>query len=205
MKNLLLLLAPVLALGFLANKEAGLKLGDHAPLSGHVMTHYDGTEHTLSKLQQDNGLLVIFSCNTCPYVIGWEETYEALNAAAANNGMGMVLVNSNEALREGADSQDAMGDHASDMGYSMPYVIDHGSKLADAFGAQTTPHVFLFDGNMKLVYKGSINDKYENKEKVATKNYLLDALEAHANGKSISPASTRQIGCSIKRTLQTRP
>jgi thioredoxin-related protein len=199
MKKWIFGLLPALALVLMANKEAGLKLGAVAPLQDHKMTHFDGSEHTLNSLKTDRGLLVVFSCNTCPYVIGWEDTFEGLSQAANEAGMNMVLVNSNEAFRDGVDSQEAMSAHASEMGYNVPYVIDHGSKLADAFGAQTTPHVFLFDGAMKLIYKGSINDKYENKEKVATKEYLLDALQAYAAGKKIEPASTRQIGCSIKR------
>jgi hypothetical protein len=71
--------------------------------------------------------------------------------------------------------------------------------LADVFGAKTTPHVYLFDGEMELVYRGSINDKYENKSKEATKHYLKEAIEELAAGDEISNNDTREIGCSIKR------
>jgi hypothetical protein len=85
------------------------------------------------------------------------------------------------------------------MNYNTPYLVDTDSKLADAFGAKTTPHVYLFDSEIKLVYRGSINDKYENKSKEATKHYLKEAIEELGAGDEVSNNDTREIGCSIKR------
>jgi thioredoxin-related protein len=180
-------------------KDEGLNIGDAAPLTELRMEGIDGQQYTLKTLKQEKGVLVIFSCNTCPYVLGWEDTYPELGILAKKFNMGMVLVNSNEAFRDDQDSREQMEAHAAEMGYNCPYVIDENHQLADAFGAQTTPHVFLFDGSMKLVYKGSINDKYERKDKTADKMYLTEAMSALASGKPITNPSTRQIGCSIKR------
>ena len=113
--------------------------------------------------------------------------------------MGMVLVNSNTKKRGHEDSMEAMAAHAAEKGYDCAYVIDQQNELADAFGARTTPHVFLFDTEMKLIYKGSIDDQYENKDRVATRFYLNDAIESAARNEKPDPAKTRQIGCSIKR------
>lgn len=179
--------------------SSGLSLGDKAPMANYEMKDISGKMMSLDKLKGDNGLLVVFSCNTCPFVIAWEDTYPELGKMAKEKNIGMVLVNSNEAKREKDDSFDKMKEHYKEANYNSSYVVDQGHKLADAFGAQTTPHVYLFDKDMKLAYKGAINDKYENREKKATKPYLMNAMENMAAGKEIEPASTKQVGCSIKR------
>lgn len=176
-----------------------LPLGAVAPLQDYPMQGIDGRSHHLASLAGERGLLLIFSCNTCPFVLAWEDQYPKLATMARKANLGMALVNSNEAKRSGDDSAEAMRKHAEEAGYDVPYLIDKDHKLADAFGAKTTPHVYLFDSDMKLVYRGSINDKFENKSKQAKKFYLKEAIEALVKGQKIEPADTREIGCSIKR------
>lgn len=176
-----------------------LPLGAEAPLQDHPMEGVDGQSHHLASLAAERGLLVIFSCNTCPFVLAWEDQYPKLATQARKANLGMVLVNSNEAKRSGDDSPEAMRKHAANAGYDVPYVIDRDNRLADAFGAKTTPHVYLFDKDLKLVYRGSINDKFENKSKQAEKFYLEKAISALVKGEPIEPEDTREIGCSIKR------
>lgn len=176
-----------------------LKIGADAPMTNYEMKGISGKSFTLEEIKDENGLLVIFSCNTCPFVLGWEERYPKLGDLTRKNNIGMVLVNSNEAKRKGEDSMRAMQNHHSKAGYNTPYVIDESSKLANAFGAKTTPHVYLFDADMKLKYRGSINDKYENSDKKAREEYLQKAIKAMLNGEEIDPKETKQIGCSIKR------
>lgn len=199
MKKLIALLGiAALIFAFTPGNEE-LNIGDKAPMSDKGMIDISGSEMSLDDLKKDNGLLVIFSCNTCPFVIGWEDQYPLLADITERNNIGMVLVNSNEKKRDGDDSMEEMISHAKEAGYKSAYVIDKDNQLADAFGARTTPHVYLFDKDMKLIYKGSINDKYENKDKEATKFYLQDAIVNMMSGKTPDPAETRQIGCSIKR------
>lgn len=194
------MLALSLMLGVYSFKgNAQLKLGAKAPMSKEKMADVSGKEYSLNDLKSENGLLVIFSCNTCPYVIGWEDTYPGLGELTKKHEVGMVLVNSNEAKRKKDDSMDGMKEHYKVAGYNSAYVLDSQSKLADAFGAKTTPHVYLFDKNMELVYRGCIDDKYENKSDVASKHYLNDAINAMVEGSEIKPAETKQTGCSIKR------
>ncbi|NVK04385.1 MAG: redoxin domain-containing protein [Flavobacteriia bacterium] len=178
-----------------------LGLGDMAPLSDREMENVDGEMVTLNSELDENGLLVIFSCNTCPFVIGWEDQYPGLHEYARENGIGMVLVNSNERFRDGDDSMEEMREHYESAGYTCKYVVDESAALANAFEAQTTPHVYLFNSDLKLVFEGSINDKFENRDKVATQEWLRDAMSKLAAGQEdqIDPADTRQIGCSIKR------
>lgn len=180
------------------NKQ--LNLGDKAPLADLKMKNIDGKELTLNNLKGQNGLMVVFSSNTCPFVIGWEDQYNELYYIGKRENIGFVLINSNEAFRDNQDSPEAMKKKAEEMKYAMPYLIDENHRLADAFGAQTTPHVFLFDKNMKLVYKGSINDKYEEgRKEIASKFYAQDALFATSRGGDIKVKESKAIGCSIKR------
>ena len=84
------------------------------------------------------------------------------------------------------------------MGYTYPYLIDKKSAVANAFGAKTTPHIYLFNGDQKLVFKGAIDDNYKDINKVK-EPYLLNAIEQMVAGKKITVAQTKAVGCSIKR------
>jgi hypothetical protein len=86
---------------------------------------------------------------------------------------------------------------AEEMGYSFPYVLDEGSKLAEAFGATRTPDVFLFNADMELVYRGAIDDNARDAEAVESR-YLFDAMTAMVSGNEIEPKVTKSIGCTIK-------
>lgn len=197
MKRILLL--ALLAIGIQAAAQFPvLNIGAQLPEAGLTLKDTNGKTTTLNDQKRENGLLVIFSCNTCPFVVAWEDRYPVVNELSKNSKVGFVLVNSNENKRNDDDSVDAMKAHAAKHKYVMPYLIDVDSKLANAFGAQTTPHVFLFDKNGKLVYKGAIDDNYKNASEVK-EFYLKDALADLAAGKEIKTEETRNLGCSIKR------
>ena len=109
-------------------------MGDRVPMIEHQMENLDGKMMHLESLTGEKGLLVVFSCNTCPFVVGsdnfegWEKQYNDLNKFAANYGFKMVLINSNEAKRDHDDSPDAMKKRAKEKGYTMPYLIDKKLK-----------------------------------------------------------------------------
>ena len=187
------------------DREKILEIGAVAPKIEMPMADVSGEEIALKDVAGKNGLLVIFSCNTCPFVIGngtksegWEGRYPGLHDAAASAGIGMVMVNSNEAKRTAGDSMDDMKKRYEQEGLKGRYVLDEDHVLADAFGALTTPHVFLFDANMKLIYKGAIDDSVESSDSVK-EPYLLNAIKMHVSGGKVDPNSTKQLGCSIKR------
>ena len=142
--------ASALALGVfmtsagIAEPQPELAIGSKAPLADVLMMNVNGTQMSLNTAAGPNGLLVVFSCNTCPFVVGngsktegWEGRYNGVAAFAAERQVGTVLVNSNEAKREGDDSFPAMRKHAAEAGYTMPYLVDEGSKLANNLGART--------------------------------------------------------------------
>ena len=198
--------ALLFAFNYSSAPEVGtLSVGDMVPMLSHKMKDVSGQELNLREIKKDHGLLVVFSCNTCPFVVGnsrgsegWEGRYNALHDFAAANDIGMVLVNSNEAKRDGDDSFQEMQDHAKSQGYKSMYVVDEDHKLADAFGAKTTPHAFLFDQNLKLVYKGKIDDNVGSAKDVS-KEYVKDAIKAMIKGEKVDPGHTDALGCSIKR------
>ncbi len=175
-----------------------LELGANIPMPDEKMINVDGEKMSLINNFDENGLLVIFSCNTCPFVVMWEDRYRQLEEICQISNIGMVYLNSNEAKRDGDDSLDEMKNYAKSMGYTFPYLIDQNSAIANAFGAKTTPHIFLFDKNKKLVYKGAIDDNFSDISKVK-ETYLLDAIKQMVSGTDIKLKETNAKGCSIKR------
>jgi len=176
-----------------------LEIGEKAPLLDTKMQSTHGEEMSLEGLKGNNGTLIIFSCNTCPFVIAWEDRYPELEQLAKDAEVGFALINSNEAKRKGDDSMEKMQAHAEEKGYpEVPYLVDNNSAVANAFGAKTTPHVFLFNADWELVYVGAIDDNHES-AKAAKQHYLKDALKNLEKGKKIDPNSTKSLGCSIKR------
>lgn len=175
-----------------------LNPGDNLPATKTVLKNANGNNIVLADAAGQNGLLVMFSSNTCQFVIKNQPITKKVMEYAAANHIGMVIVNSNEAQRDDDDSYEAMKKYAKEQGYTVPYVIDENSMLADKFGASHTPEVYLFDKQHKLVYKGAMNDNPGNPDGYK-KMYIEDAINAMVTGKEINPKTTRSIGCGIKR------
>ncbi len=176
-----------------------IDIGSIIPMSDVKMTNTKGKgEVSLNEAKTDKGLLVMFSCNTCPYVIKSQERTKEMMAYAKKKGIGMVIINSNEAKRDGDDSPKAMAKYAKGQDYDVPYVIDENSQVADAFGATRTPEVFLFNGDGVLMYKGAMEDNPRSPEE-SKEIYLKDAIDKVTAGEAPDPNSTKSIGCSIKR------
>ena len=200
----LLIIIPCLLSLNTNSKLESLKIGADAPLTNHIMKEVSGKEFSLNDLNQKNGLLIIFSCNTCPFVVGnksmdgWENRYNEVYETCKKNQIGMALINSNEAKRKQGDSFEDMKNHSKKQKYDSPYLLDKNHQLADAFGASTTPHVFLLNNNLKLVYKGAIDDNCGAKKEVKEK-WLENALNSLGKGEKIENPETRNSGCSIKR------
>lgn len=210
MKNILLKTASIFGLAILlvsftnSPKLKSIKIGRKAPMTNYEMKNVSGDDYSIEKLAFENGILVVFSCNSCPFVVGnkemegWQGRYNEIHDLCKRNKIGMVLVNSNEAKRTSADSFTEMQKHSKNQKYDAAYVMDVNSKLADAFGASTTPHVFLLDKDLKLVYKGAIDDNVKSKSSVK-ENWVKDAIISSGKNKPILLPETRNSGCSIKR------
>jgi len=182
-------------LTILSAKE--LDLGSILPLGDIKMADISGQDISLNDAKGENGLLVIFSCNTCPWVIAWEDRYVELADTYKDKGVGIVAINSNETKFENVDSMEEMQEHAQENGYNFYYTMDKKSNLARAFGATRTPHIYLFDKKDKLVYRGAIDDNARKPDKVEN-TYLADAIDNMLAGSAIDPAATKALGCAIK-------
>ena len=192
------LIGLVSATSIVAQDIQQLPLGSTLPLGDVQMEDISGRNLSLNEVKGDNGLLVIFSCNTCPWVIKWEDRYTVVQELATANDIGIILLNPNENYRDKGDGMEDMILHAEKAGYNLPYVLDKNHRLADAFGASRTPHVYLFNAEDKLVYVGAIDDNANSAADVE-EFYLEDAIEQLSAGQAITRSSTKSIGCTIKR------
>jgi len=182
-------------LSFLFGME--LEIGSSMPKRKLVLNDVDGRSISLSDIKGKEGTLVIFSCNTCPWVLRWEDRYLDIAKRYIPNGVSMIAVNSNVARFQGDDSMEEMKKHAKKMNYNFIYAQDTDAELASAFGATKTPHVYLFDKSDKLVYRGSIDDNARDAKKVE-EPFLENALDALLANKIIKKTTSKALGCSIK-------
>ena len=200
MKQLILSAACALfSVAAIAQGTKAIPIGTNLPAKDVKMQATDGKWYTLNEVKNTNGLLVMFSCNTCPYVIKSQQRTMQIMKITGILDIPMIILNSNEAQRGQQDSKEAMAEYAKTQQYfGGPYVVDENSKVANAFGATRTPEVFLFNGKGKLVYTGAMEDNPSDPES-SKEMYLANAMQNMKDGKAINPATTKSIGCSIKR------
>jgi peroxiredoxin len=199
MKKILFAAFPAILLfsGWLITADP-LPIGAVVPHPEVKMKDISGKEVSFSDARKKNGLLVMFSCNTCPYVIkNQSRTKEACQFASSND-IGVVLLNANEAQRSGDDSYEEMKAYATEQGYNWYYLVDKNSAMADAFGANRTPECFLFDKVGKLVYHGAIDDNASDASAVSRK-HLIVAMTEMKTDQEVSVKKSRSVGCTIKR------
>lgn len=150
-----------------------------------------------SQLYGEKGLLVIFTCNHCPYAKAVWPRLISLARYAGELGINTVAINPNIHPDFAEDAPDRMKEEIKRRGITFPYLIDETQETARAFNAQCTPDIYLYDGFHKLVYHGRIDDNWKDEENV-TKEDLKEAIENLAGGKPISRVQHPSMGCSIK-------
>ncbi|MGZ8525356.1 MAG: thioredoxin family protein [Chitinophagaceae bacterium] len=200
MKRLFLTAIPVSAIVALMLNTAGdpLPLGASIPSPEVKMKDISGKTVSLQDAKTGKGLLVMFSCNTCPYVIKNQARTNEVCKYAQDKGLGVAVLNPNEAKRGDDDSFSEMQAYAKDQGYKWLYLEDKNHVMADAFGANRTPECFLFNGEGKLIYHGAIDDNPSDASSVNRKHLALAIEELNA-GKEISVKQSKSVGCTIKR------
>lgn len=202
MKKLMFVFLIAISVSAFANGKTGkLEIGGKAVLTDVKMEDISGAKISLDDAKKENGILVLFSCNTCPFVMQWEGRYPDLKVWADKHNVGMVVLNSNHQKHEGTESIEAMKKHGKEKGYNFYYLLDSESAVANSFGGQTTPHAFLFNNKMELAYKGAIDDSYKSAEDVK-QPYLKDAIANVSSGKAVTVSETKPVGCSIKRKIE---
>jgi hypothetical protein len=175
-----------------------LPIGASMPKADLKMKDVSGKEVSFKDAKKKNGLLVMFSCNTCPWVIKNQSRTNDIAAYALSKDIGVILLNPNEGSRDDADSFEAMKQYAKNQGYNWYYAVDANSVMADEFGANRTPECFLFNAEDKHVYHGAIDDNPGNAGAVKRK-HLREAIDEMLAGKDITVKESRSMGCTIKR------
>ena len=172
-----------------------LQIGESAP--DFSLPGVDGTNYSLADFADRKLLIVVFSCNHCPYVVGSEDRMNALHADYAPRGVGMIAINSNETENHPTDSFDHMVERAGQKGFRFPYVQDESQEVALAYGALRTPHFYVFDADRTLRYTGRMDDNPRTPGQETT-HELRDALDALLSGKAPPVPATNPIGCNVK-------
>ncbi len=139
--------------------------------------------------------VVVWTCNHCPYALAWHDRLVDVARDYADRGVRFLGVNSNDAERYPADGPDAMRERVEREDWPFPFLFDESQEAAREWGAQTTPHVFLLDPELSIVYEGAPDADHQDPSQRA--NWLRDALDAVLDG-SEAPPSTEPVGCSIK-------
>ncbi|TMU50486.1 thioredoxin family protein [Flagellimonas algicola] len=180
------------------SEEAGYDIGDMA--TDFSLKNVDGSMVSLSDFDTAKGFLVIFTCNTCPYAVKYEDRIIALDKKYKPLGVPVIAINPNNPDLSPDDSLAKMKVRATNKGFTFPYLLDEGQQVFPQYGATRTPHVYLLDkttnGNA-VRYIGAIDDNYQDASKVKEK-FVESAVDAMLAGKEIEVTKTRALGCRIK-------
>ncbi len=172
-----------------------LEIGQQAP--DFDLPGVDGRNYSLKDFENAPVLVVFFTCNHCPYVVGSEQRIKALHDEYHPKGVDWVGINSNETENHPTDDFEHMKQRAETDGIRYPYLRDESQEVARAYGALRTPHFFVFDSDRKLRYTGRLDDNPRNASK-ATTHELKDALDALLEGGEPPMPLTNPIGCNVK-------
>lgn len=177
-----------------AQAQTNYELGSQ--VEDFTLRNVDGNMVSLSDYDTE-GLVIIFTCNHCPFAVKYEDRIVDFHKEYAPKGYPVLAINPNDPEVQPEDSFEKMQERAEEKNFPFKYVLDEGQEIYPKFGATRTPHVFLLDSERKLRYIGAIDDNFKDAEMVNDR-YLRDAVAALQSGKQPDPAITKAIGCSIK-------
>lgn len=171
-------------------------LGDPAP-SFKDLPGVDGKRYSLESFKTKAALVVFWHCNHCPYSQAFEDRLNQAAQDYAPRGFGFVAINSNDAAEYPEDSFENMVARAKAKGLVFPYLFDESQRVAEAYGAVCTPHVFVFDASRRLVYQGRVDGFKDDAAKGQAMD-LRNALDDLLRGRTVRTPVTLAFGCSIK-------
>jgi len=178
--------------------STGYEVGDIA--TDFKLMNIDGKMVSLLDYKEAKGFIVIFTCNTCPYAVAYEDRIIELDKKYASKGYPVIAIMPNNTDVKPGDNMDAMKARAASKGFTFPYLMDEGQEIYPQYGATKTPHVYVLQkrkqGN-EVKYIGAIDDNYKDASLVNSK-YVENAVDALLDGKEVTETNTRAIGCSIK-------
>ena len=174
-----------------------LELGIPAP-EFRLPDVVSGKTISLETFKSKQGLLVMFICRHCPYVVHVKEELAQLGRDYANKSLGIVAISANDAKHYPDDAPDKLGQMAKQLGFTFPFCYDETQEAAKAYTAACTPDFFLFGNDRKLVYRGQLDESRPGSGKPVTGRDLRAAIDAVLAGKPVSTKQMPSMGCNIK-------
>ena len=199
MKKIILLVMLAFSAFLSQAQNATLKAGDTAP--DFKLKNVDGKEVSFASFPKAKGYIVVFTCNTCPYAIGYEQRIIDLDNKFRPQGYPVIAINPNDPEASTADTFDKMQELAKSKKYPFPYLFDAGQKVTDQYGAKRTPHLFIVSKTAKgnvVEYVGAIDNDPEGNNAQKTK-YAEDVIAALKSNQKPAITQTKEIGCTVKR------
>lgn len=194
MKSLLFSLV-ILAFIPFKNISTGYAVGDK--VQSFELKNIDGKKYACKDVMGTSGVIIVFTCNSCPVAQRYEQRIIQLHEKFAPQGFPVVAINPNDPSMDAEDSFEAMQVRAKERKYGFKYLIDEGQKIYPQFGATRTPHVFIIDKTNTVRYIGAIDNDSEGEN--ITEKYAENAIASIQAGKNPEPNFTRAIGCTIKK------
>lgn len=192
----LVLILSILSFSFIY--ADGYKVGDKA--TDFSLINIDGTMVRMNDFEDARGIIVIFTCNHCPYSVLYEDRIIELDTKYKDKGFPVVAINPNDPVKQPEDSYENMIIRAEEKGFTFPYLWDKGQRITKVYGASRTPHVFLLEkvnSEYFVRYIGAIDDNSKSPEDVE-EEFVENAIEALLVGEKPDPDFTKAIGCTIK-------
>lgn len=172
-----------------------LEIGQRAP--DFRLPGVDGKDHALTQYKDKKVVVVVFTCNHCPYAQAYEERLMAIQRDYAGKSVQLIAINANDSAGYPEDSFENMVRRAKRQNLNYPYLRDDNQRAARGYGAEYTPEVFVLNSRFDLRYVGRIDDNWQNPDK-AKSHDLRDAIEAVLAHKRVENPVTHAIGCTIK-------
>ena len=198
MKNVVTIFLLIAGLGFALGFTPvtdGYEIGDKA--TDFSLKNIDGNFVSMADYADAKGYIVIFTCNTCPWAVLYEDRINALHDKYTEAGYPVIAINPNDPSIQPGDSFEKMKERAKEKNFEFPYLFDAGQTVFPQYGATRTPHVFLLSSALIVKYIGAIDDSPRDANSVGVA-YLEKAIESLENGQDPDPNFTKAIGCTIK-------
>ncbi len=199
MKKLVTVLAAASLIMMGSFTEGGYKVGDKAT-DFKLKNTIDNKTVSMANQKDAKGIIVVFTCNHCPFAVKYESRIIALDKKYRSKGYPVIAISPNDPTIVPDDAPDKMQKLAKDKGYSFPYLFDETQEIAKTYGATKTPHVYLLQkekGEYIVKYIGAIDDNADDASAVKEK-YVENAVDNLLSGKPVTPETTKAIGCGIK-------
>lgn len=166
----------------------------------HPLKNVDGQMISLDSYPEAKGFIIVFTCNHCPYAIPYEGRLNALHDRFASQGYPLIAICANDPVKYPQDSYENMIVRAKAKDFRFPYLVDESQEVAHTYGAERTPHAFVYQrqgADLRLVYKGAIDDNYRQPAQVQS-HYVAEQVERLIAGENPEYTETPAVGCSIK-------